>query len=269
MKHKYLLCFVLVCLLLYCYYKPVVEGIDPKDDTERYAFRTTDAYQDSGLLGGLMDLKKTEPECENPYKKPSEVINDAKDPTNSRLKDPTCFKDIKCTELLEAKPKALSKGLNTATKWMSKVPGVGSLAAGAINSVTNYTIVNVKGLEDTKDSENKDRKGYDILSTCIKGSKAEHKGIYYLANIDDNYLNFLIEGLFGACFIDLRSNIIQAFYYALDKVDDWTCDNDKLSIADKVTCHFMDMVDMFEYMVTAEDRIECGIKITKNDLARG
>ena len=58
MKHKYLLCFVLVCLLLYCYYKPVVEGIDPKDDTERYAFRTTDAYQDGGLLGGLMDLKK-------------------------------------------------------------------------------------------------------------------------------------------------------------------------------------------------------------------
>ena len=106
------------------------------------------------------------------------------------------------------------------------------------------------------------------MSNCIKGSKAEHRGIYYLGNVDDNYLNFLIEGLFGGCFIDLRSNIIQAFYYALDKVDDWMCDNDKLSIADKVTCHFMDLVDMFEYMVTAEDRIACGIKIIKNDAAR-
>ena len=94
MKHKYLLCFVLVCLLLYCYYKPVVEGIDPKDDTERYAFKDETSYtSDDGMATQLASKKKVE-KCdrkEGPYTSIKEVILDQ----NAGKRNPLCFKNIK------------------------------------------------------------------------------------------------------------------------------------------------------------------------------
>ena len=93
---------VLVCLLLYCYYKPVVEGNDPRDDTERYAFRDTTGKQDKedggGVLSGLLGTKKEE-KCERnggPYKNKYEVKGEVNKAGNY---SPICFKDIKCTDL--------------------------------------------------------------------------------------------------------------------------------------------------------------------------
>ena len=97
-------------MLLYCYYKPVVEGNDPRDDTERYAFRDTTGKQDKedsrSVLGGLLGTKKEE-KCERnagAYKNVSEIKGEVNE---AGKYSPICFKDIKCTDLLMEKKHTL------------------------------------------------------------------------------------------------------------------------------------------------------------------
>ena len=161
MKHKYLLCFVLVCLLLYCYYKPVVEGIDPKDDTSRYAFKDDTSYtSDDGMTTALGAKKKVE-KCdrkEGEYTSIKEVIDDPNAGTRNHL----CFKNIKCTDLLVEKQVGCDP----------------------------FGILGCAGLEvDFIDKKNPDPrprakgKGFEVLKRCIKGSEEEHRGTYYLGRI--------------------------------------------------------------------------------------
>jgi len=267
MKHNYLLCFILVCFVLFCYYytpeSQVVEGLDSKsdadkDDTERYAFRDEKGYgAKGGILGGLFDVKPDPPPpCggNELFKTSREVLQAAKTSngmaTGPKLNDPTCYKDIKCTDLLEEKQAAC----------IPAIPHISPRKCAGLS-------VNMKGFpKEDKSSGDKSRKGAEIMKNCIKGSKAEHKGMYYLGNINGNYLHYLIEGLFGGCYVDLRSNVNEAFYYALDKVDEWKCDG--LSGTDNYTCKAMDLLDSVEYMFTAQDRVKCGLEVTKNDLIR-
>jgi len=269
MKHNYLLCFILVCFVLFCYYytpeSQVVEGLDPKDpkdkdDTSRYAFRDEKGYGGTGgLLGGLFDKKAEVKPCLVDGKPQTlfttkTVLAEAQKhggkADTKKLKDPTCYKDVKCAELLEEKQAGCHH-----------IPFFGTKCVGLA--------VNMKNLSDSASSDNKNRKGAEIMRNCIKGSKAEHKGIYYLGTLNDNYLNYLIEGLFGGCYIDLRSNINEAFYYALDKVDKWTdTDGNCTNGESNHMCKVMDFMSAFEYMFTAQDRVRCGAEITKNDIIR-
>ena len=256
MKHKYLLCFVLVCLLLYCYYKPVVEGIDPKDDTSRYAFRDTTGKQDKedggSVLGGLLGTKKEE-KCERnagAYKNVDDVKREVNEAGNY---SPICFKDIKCTDLLIEKKHTIPVPIPTGPPHI--------LWANFINNT------------DPREGKGK---GFNILQKCIKGSEKEHGGIYYLGNLDDVYLNNLIEGIVGGCYDysdsgDIsKADLTNPFHYALAKIDDWKCDEPSkgLSFGQKTVCKTMDILHDLTYMYTIADRASCGLEIKLSEGAR-